>query len=109
MTGVTVNVWGSAVALLGCVAFVAVYSLFAPWWRSPVGRLLVFKALAMSAFMALSLAVNAFHADLPLVSAVRGVLAAAFGLLMAYQAWLVGHAQIKGLRDDDRRRAGPHA
>jgi uncharacterized membrane protein YeiH len=109
MSGVTVNVWGSAIALAGCAAFVAVYSLFARWWRDPVGRLLVFKALSMSAFMALSMSIYVLHADVPIVLVVRGILAAVFGVLMGYQAWLVGHEQIRGLRDEDRHRTGPRA
>ncbi|WP_086559966.1 putative phage holin [Streptomyces africanus] len=97
-SGETVNLWGSAIALVGCLSFVAVYSLLARWWRDPVGRLLVIKALAIAAFMAISICVTALGADVAVLRFVRGILAALFGALMIYQAWLVGHTQIKGAR-----------
>jgi FtsH-binding integral membrane protein len=96
--GETVNLWGSAVALTGSLTFVAVYSLFARWWRDPIGRLLVYKALAISVFMALSVIAYTTDADLTVLRLVRGIIAAAFGLLMLYQAWFVGHTQITGAR-----------
>ncbi|MER7488704.1 hypothetical protein ABTY20_22925 [Streptomyces sp. NPDC126497] len=99
-TGETVNLWGSAIALAGCLAFVAVYTLLARWWRDPVGRLLVIKALAIAAFMAISICVTALRGDIEALRIVRGVLATLFGALMFYQAWLVGRTQIKGARRD---------
>jgi hypothetical protein len=93
-----VNVWGSAIALVGCLSFVAVYTLLARWWRTLVGRLLVIKALAIAAFMAISICVTAFGVDAEALRTLRGILAALFGVLMLYQAWLVGHTQIKGAR-----------
>lgn len=94
--GQALNFWGSAVALGGCAAFVAVYSLMARWWRHRVGRLLVIKALALAAFMAISVCVTLLSSDVEILRIVRGILAALFGALMFYQAWLVGHTQIKG-------------
>lgn len=94
--GEAVNFWGSTVALGGSLAFVTVYSLLARWWRNPVGRLLVVKALAIAAFMAISVCVTLLRSDIELLRLVRGVLAALFGALMFYQAWLVGHTQITG-------------
>lgn len=99
-TGETVNVWGSAIALAGCLAFVAVYTLLARWWRDRVGRLLVIKALSVAAFMAISICVTLLRGDAEMLRVVRGILAALFGVLMLYQAWLVGHTQIKGARRD---------
>jgi hypothetical protein len=99
-TGETVNLWGSILALSGSLTFVAVYSLLARWWRDSVGRLLVIKALAISAFMAISICVTLLRADIEVLRTVRGVLAALFGALMLYQAWLVGRTQIKGARRD---------
>jgi hypothetical protein len=96
--GEAVNLWGSVLALVGCLAFVAVYSVFARWWRDAVGRLLVTKALAVAAFMAISIGITVMRSDAELLRIVRGFLAALFGVLMLYQAWLVGHAQIKGAR-----------
>lgn len=96
--GETVNLWGSTAALAGCLAFVAVYSLLARWWRDRVGRLLVTKALAVAAFMAISICVTVLRSDIEALRVVRGVLAALFGALMFYQAWLVGYTQIKGAR-----------
>lgn len=93
--GEAVNVWGSVAALSGSLAFVTVYSLLARWWRNPVGRLLVVKALAIAAFMAISVCVTLLRADVELLRTVRGVLAALFGALMLYQAWLVGHTQTR--------------
>lgn len=98
--GETVNLWGSTAALAGCLAFVAVYTLLARWWRDPVGRLLVIKALAIAAFMAISICVTLLREDVEVLRVVRGILAALFGALMLYQAWLVGHTQIKGARRD---------
>lgn len=98
-TGQTVNLCGSAVALLGSLSFVVVYSAVAPWWRSRVGRLLVSKALAIVGFMTVS--ISAYVID-PSASGhigplliTRGALAGGFGLAMAYQAWLVCYTQIK--------------
>jgi hypothetical protein len=100
--GEMVNLWGSLLALVGCLAFVAVYSLLARWWRYPVGRLLVIKALAIAAFMAISICVTVQdRADVELLRFVRGVLAALFGTLMLYQAGLVARTQIKGARHGD--------
>lgn len=96
--GETVNLWGSVIALAGCLSFITVYSLLARWWRDPIGRLLVTKAVAIAAFMAISIAATAFGADVAVLRTVRGILAALFGMLMLYQAWLVGHSQIKGAR-----------
>jgi amino acid transporter len=96
--GEAVNVWGSALALVGCLVFVAVYSLFARWWRDRVGRLLVIKALAIAAFMAISICLTVYRPDAEFLRFLRGILAALFGVLMTYQAWLVGHTQIKGAR-----------
>lgn len=96
--GEAVNLGGSVIALTGCLAFVAVYSLLARWWRDPIGRLLVTKAVAIALFMAISVAATAFSADVGILRFVRGSLAALFGALMLYQAWLVGHTQIKGAR-----------
>ena len=97
-TGETVNLWGSVIALVGCLAFVAVYTLLARWWRDIVGRLLVIKALAIALFMAISICVTAFGADVEILRIVRGSLAALFGALMLYQAGLVARTQIKGAR-----------
>lgn len=97
-TGETVNLWGSVIALAGCLSFVAVYTLLARWWRDPVGRLLVIKALAIALFMAISICVTAFRADVEILRVVRGSLAALFGALMLYQAGLVARTQIKGAR-----------
>lgn len=94
--GETVNLWGSTTALVGCLSFVTVYTLLARWWRDPVGRLLVIKALAIAAFMAISISVTVINADVEVLRIVRGILAALFGVLMLYQAWLVGYTQIKG-------------
>lgn len=96
--GQAVNLWGSVIALGGCAAFVAVYTLLAPWWKGLVGRLLVVKALAIAAFMAITIGTTAFRDDIEILRIVRGVLAALFGTLMIYQAWLVGHTQTKGAR-----------
>jgi uncharacterized membrane protein len=96
--GETVNLWGSVIALVGCLSFVAVYTVLARWWRTRVGRLLVIKALAIAAFMAISICVTLLRTDIEILRVVRGVLAALFGVLMLYQAWLVGHTQIKGAR-----------
>ena len=96
--GETVNTWGSVLALAGCLAFVGFYSLLVRWWRSAVGRLLVTKAAAIALFMAISLCSTVLRADLEVLRTVRGVLAALFGSLMLYQAWLVTHTQIKGAR-----------
>lgn len=96
--GAAVNLWGSVIALTGCVAFVTVYSLLARWWRDPIGRLLVTKAVAIAAFMAISITATAFGADVEVLRVVRGVLAALFGTLMLYQAGLVARTQIKGAR-----------
>lgn len=100
-TAEAVNFWGSTIALGGCLAFVAVYSLLAKWWRSQVGRLLVTKAVAIIAMMALSICVTLLRSDIELLRLVRGILAALFGALMFYQAWLVGHTQIKGSAMDN--------
>ncbi|WP_030248044.1 hypothetical protein [Streptomyces sp. NRRL S-455] len=97
-TGETVNLAGSVIALVGCLSFVLVYTLLARWWRTLVGRLLVIKALAIAAFMAISIGVTVFRADVEVLRIVRGILAALFGALMLYQAWLVGHTQIEGAR-----------
>jgi hypothetical protein len=97
--GQTVNLCGSIAALSGSLAFVLVYSVFAPWWRSRVGRLLVFKALAIAAFMTVSVLSYAVdpknRAVMGVLLLVRGVLAAGFGAAMTYQAWLVGYTQTK--------------
>lgn len=45
------------VAFLGSVAFVVVYSLMAPWWRSAIGRALVM----MDGSLALALAPSTLH------------------------------------------------
>lgn len=96
-TGQAVNLWGSVLALVGCAAFVGVYSLLAPWWRSQVGRLLVLKAAAIAVLMAITICMAALTAaDVEILRLVRGALAALFGVLMLYQAWLVGHTQTKG-------------
>ncbi|MFD8226856.1 hypothetical protein ACFV16_22090 [Streptomyces massasporeus] len=100
-SGETVNLWGSVVALVGCLSFVAVYSLLARWWRDIVGRLLVIKALAIACFMAISICVTAFGADVELLRTLRGALAGLFGALMLYQAGLVARTQIKGARRGD--------
>ena len=98
--GQTVNLGGSIAALAGCLTFVLIYSLCAPWWRSHVGRLLVFKALAIAAFMTVSVLEYTVDADdgagLGDLLMVRGILAAGFGVMMAYQAWLVGRTQARG-------------
>lgn len=99
--GETVNTWGSVIALAGCFAFTILYSLLVRWWRSGVGRLLVIKALAIAMFMAISLCSTLLRADLEVLRTVRGILAALFGSLMFYQAWLVTHTQIKGARRRD--------
>jgi hypothetical protein len=96
--GEMVNLWGSVIALVGCLSFVAVYSLLARWWRTPIGRLLVIKALAIAAFMAISISATLFEADVAVLRIVRGILAALFGALMFYQAGLVARTQIKGAR-----------
>lgn len=100
--GQTVNLVGSIAALSGSAGFVLVYSIFAPWWRSHVGRLLVVKAVAISLFMAISVLSYAIDPGTdrhlsPLLLA-RGVLAAGYGVLMVYQAWIVSSAQLKGSR-----------
>ncbi|MBR7839817.1 hypothetical protein KDL01_41645, partial [Actinospica durhamensis] len=87
-TGQAVNLWGSVIALGGCLAFVAVYSLLARWWHGTVGRLLVTKAMAVAAFMAISICVTLLRSDVEILRTVRGILAALFGALMFYQAWL---------------------
>ena len=97
-SGEAMNLWGSVIALVGCLAFVAVYSLLARWWRDPVGRLLVIKARAIAGFMAISISVTVLGADVEVLRVVRGVLAALFGTLMLYQAGLVARTQIKGAR-----------
>lgn len=95
--GQAVNLWGSVLALVGCAAFVGVYSLLAPWWRSQVGRLLVLKAAAIAVLMTITICMAVLTAaDAEILRTVRGVLAAVFGSLMIYQAWLVGHTQTKG-------------
>jgi hypothetical protein len=99
-TGESVNLWGSVLAFVGCAAFVAVYSLLARWWRDPIGRLLVTKAVAIACFMAITICVTGFGADAEVTRVVRGILAALFGALMVYQACLVAHTQIKGARRD---------
>jgi hypothetical protein len=100
-SGETVNLWGSTLALIGSTAFVVVYSLLTRWWRDPVGRLLVIKALAIAMFMAISICVTAFGVDVEALRMLRGVLAALFGALMLYQAGLVAQTQIKGARRGD--------
>lgn len=100
--GQTVNLCGSILALAGSLAFVLVYALFGPWRRSRVGRLLVMKALFISAFMSVSVVTyvvdpgTGLHISVLLLT--RGLLATAYGLLMAYQAWLVSYTQIHGPR-----------
>jgi hypothetical protein len=45
------------VAFLASLAFVVVYSLMAPWWRSPIGRALIM----LDASLALTLAPSVLH------------------------------------------------
>jgi len=97
--GEAVNLWGSTVALVGSLTFVTAYTLVARWWRGPVGRLLVTKALAIAAFMVISILVTALSADPEALRILRGVLAGLFGALMLYQAGLVIRTQIKGARN----------
>lgn len=95
-TGQTVNLFGSIAALAGSLGFILVYSLLAPWWRNHVGRLLVFKALAISGFMIVSILSYVVEPENGLgpLLLVRGILAAGFGVMMAYQAWLVRRTQV---------------
>jgi hypothetical protein len=94
--GMTVNLVGSVLAFVGCTAFVAVYSLFAPWWRSHVGRLLVGKAVALAVFMAIAVCTYTGAADAEALRVVRGVAAGAFGVLMICQAGLVVRETRRG-------------
>lgn len=101
--GEIVNVWGSTVALAGCCAFTVFYSLLVrmKWRHSVMGRLLVIKAVAIAAFMAISLCATVLRADPEVLRIVRGILAGLFGTLMFYQSGLVARAQIKGARRHD--------
>lgn len=100
--GQMVNLCGSIFALSGSLAFVLVYSLFAPWWRNRIGRLLVMKATFISGFMVVSILGYVTDPEtgrrVSVLLLVRGALAGAYGALMAYQAWFVSHAQLKGSR-----------
>lgn len=104
MAGQAVNLCGSVTALAGALAFVFVYTLFAPWRRYQVGKLLVFKALVISAFMIVSIMAyvidpgNGRHIT-PLLF-VRGALAFGFGIAMLYQTYLVSSTQMKGASRD---------
>jgi hypothetical protein len=98
--GQTVSLCGSVAALSGALAFVLVYTLFAPWRTYRVGRLLVFKALVIAGFMIVSIVAYILGPDSgkhlgPLLTT-RGVLAGGYGLMMTYQAWLVSKEQIRG-------------
>ena len=105
--GQAVNLVGSIAALAGSLAFVLVYTVFAPWWRNRIGRLLVVKALFMSAFMVVSITAYVLDSGngdrLGPLLLTRGLLAAGYGLVMAYQAWIVSYTQMKAA---SRRAAG---
>lgn len=96
----TVNLCGSIAALSGSLLFVTVYTIVARWWRSRIGRLLVVKALTVSALMVVSLAAYAVDSGVLLLA--RGLLAAWFGVMMAYQAWIAGCTQLKDDNGKDR-------
>lgn len=100
MVGQAINLCGSVTALAGSLAFIIVYTLFAPWRTYRIGRLLVTKALFMTGFMVMSIltyviAPNSGRHIGPLLI-VRGALATGYGLMMIYQAYLVTHTQMKG-------------
>lgn len=106
----TVNLCGSIAALSGSLSFVLVYTLLAPWWRSHIGRLLVFKALAIASFMVVSILSYTVDRDdsgfgLGVLLLVRGIFAAGFGAMMTYQAWLVGRTQRRQAASRDGREA----
>lgn len=93
--GETINFYGSLAALVGCLLFIAVYTVMPfltrrqGWWRSRIGRLLVTKAAALSGLMLIVIVYYVTDVNQEWIRAVRGVFAAVIGAMMMYQGWLV--------------------
>lgn len=108
--GEEINFWGSLVCLLGCLAFVVIYTAMAfltgrkRWWHDQVGRMLVTKAIALAGLMLLVVVYYAFHLDAEWIRGIRGVFSAVIGVMMALQTVLVYRYQRLSKEDRNARR-----
>lgn len=97
--GERLNFYGSLLALTGCLLFIGVYTAMPyvtgreRWWHSHIGRLLVTKAAALAGLMAIVVSFYVWGIDVEWIRSARGVLAAAIGVMMMYQSWLVYRIQ----------------
>lgn len=95
------NGWGSAVAFAGSLAFIVVYAVLAPWWRTTIGRLLMAKAVAICGVTGITLCALASGADTSVLRVIRGLLVGSVGLAMLRQAVLVLTETWKGRKKND--------
>lgn len=86
------------VAFCAAVAFIALYSAIAPWWRSPLGRNLV----ALDASISLTLLPSVLHHALGVSSADTPAFAwftvLAFGfvpVVIVWRAWILCRIQFR--------------
>lgn len=83
---------------LGALAFVALYGLLAPWWRSPVGR-------HMMAFMVVLAGILLYGSIVPLLGLSpvqrlwsRVVAFTLFSAVVWWRVWLVVALQVENLK-----------
>ena len=97
------NVGGSALAFLMCVAFAVVYHARAPWWRSNVGRNLMAFAGAVGGLCLYTVLITLWPAGCPatVLRGVRTALLLAIAVLMVQRTRLVIRAQAVSHRRDD--------
>jgi hypothetical protein len=104
--GETVNFYGSLFCFLGCVTFIAVYSVMpfitnrTPWWKYQIGRMMVTKATAIAGLMLIIIVTYAFGVNVEWIRLIRGVFAAVVGVMMFLQSRIVYRLQ-KGYEGDN--------
>lgn len=89
-----INYLASAYASIACIVFVVAYSTLAPWWKTPVGRLIMMLVGALAGLAVLTLAFYTHHDD-NIVRLIRAGLVLVVGTALWFQAAVVIRVQLK--------------
>lgn len=98
------------ITFFASIGFIVLYTILAPWWRSPLGRNLV----AFDAALSLTLLPSVVHHTFGVNSALSPAFAwftvgafAAVPLVIVWRAWILLRVQVGW--QDDTEPAGRHA